>query len=627
MCGIAGFYSRDCDKTRIHDLVTDISNNLHHRGPDSWRWEIVGSYVIVHTRLVIRGDGEGNQPITTPTGRYVLTYNGEIYNLRELVDCLRSKDVEVPYPESDTHVLSLWIDKFGLKRISPIQGTFAFAVIDKVTDKIYLVRDRLGIKPLFFTSVQHEGMPRFIFASELGTIAKLLPSSIGISSQFISEYMWFGSGCSQQTIFEGVQSVAPGTLVEISDTSICASKWFDLLEEYQHAIDKKTDVDILIRNAVNRQTISDHPVGVFLSGGVDSSLIAGLLSKENVHKITSYTAVFDSGSTDESEVALHTAAEVGLKHKCMPVEVENVEDLLRRLVKSYGEPFGDPASLPLLAMCDQLSKENVKVVLQGDGGDELFSGYWRYQFLASKVDAVLRYVPIVILDLIPDKLLKHRLLRVLNICKQPFALKSALLLTEETMQNDPLNLFDDARQTFIEENTDPFDVYKRSVDDFSSVKNPVDRQMLIDLSIQLPTQFLTKVDRASMAAGVEARVPLLDELVIKASFSISQKLKTNWLIGKVILRKILDKVLPDNIVKYRKVGFSTPYYEWLSTDLYDRANEIVLADDFIEYFCFSRDALNELFSLERCEKDNRMFMRWKLFVLAIWFDEFMRKEN
>jgi asparagine synthase (glutamine-hydrolysing) len=625
MCGVAGFSTKNLNESEIQELVKVFGSELSHRGSDSSGSHISKKYALVHNRLSIRGNAEASQPIQTKSGRYHITYNGEIYNLDYLVRELELIGANVEYPLSDTYVLSLWVNYFGVKRFSAIEGTFAFAILDHQQNILHLCRDRLGVKPLFYCKSSSSNQYSFAFASELGTLVRSLRKDFQVSLQFLSEYMWFGSGCGENTIYEDIFSVQPGTTLSISGDDIKISKWFDLNQFY---IDNKScvyNLDERLKSAVNRQTVSDRPVGLFLSGGVDSSLIASLFNQQAKNNIFAFTAIFDSGDTNESEIASDTANRLGLGHDKISVSVNAVELTMRRLLHSYGEPFGDPAGIPLLKMCDELKKKDIKVVIQGDGGDELFSGYLRYQFLYSKAYLILKMMPWRLVKLMSFESVRSRIRRLWELSQEPFPIMSALLLTEETKGSDPFELFEKNMRNNLYEKTDPFLEYKLKEKELSYISSKTDRQMLIDLQIQLRTQFLPKVDRASMAAGIEARVPLLDELVLGASFSLKQSNKTNWLFGKVVLRKLLDKMLPKNTLNRKKKGFSTPYGQWLSNDLYDRCRELILQDDFIGYFNFSKVSLSTLLDIPKNKLDHRMFMRWKLFVLALWYDEFLRR--
>ena len=264
-----------------------------------------------------------------------------------------------------------------------------------------------------------------------------------------------------------------------------------------------------------------------MSSGVDSTLIASLLNKENRQKINTITAVFDSGKNNESKIAKYHSKKLGIKHNSLNINSLSVERSIRRLLHSYGEPFGDPASIPLMNMCDYLNRKKINVVLQGDGGDELFAGYKRYQFLYSKCYLLLKIFNLPFLRIVFNKF-SPRLKRVVSLSKEPFDEMSALLLTEETKENNPFDLLNLERKKFYKTQTDPFKEYKIKNHDLKFISSKIDRQMLIDLQIQLPTQFLPKVDLASMAAGVEARVPLLDEEVLRASFYLKTSKKTSF---------------------------------------------------------------------------------------------------
>ena len=623
MCGIGGFVTEGLSTEDVDAYSRSLISTLSHRGPDSQTVRKHDGFSLIHTRLAIRGGSEANQPIETDCGRYLIVYNGEIYNIPFMVSALTEKGIFVEFDGSDTYVLKLWIGCFGLTRVADIEGTFAFAVVDKNSNSLSLIRDRLGVKPLYYTDSPVDSDLVFGFSSELGSLVRAFGIRSDIDNQFLSEYLWFGSGCGNNTIYKDVKSVPPGSIVTFDSKGVSIYRWFDLYSYYiKWRNSTISSLDNAVDAAVKRQTVSDIPIGLFLSSGVDSTILAAIMKKVISKDFIAYTANFNTGPITETNIASQTALSLGINHREFEVETGDVEESILKLLDSYGEPFGDAASIPLLQMCSKLSESGIRVVLQGDGGDELFAGYNRYKFLSVPMLNIIGTLPKCSFKFLPTFSYLSRLRRWYDILVAKSADSAALMLTEETREDSPFDLLVEPKRALFDTLFDPFKVYKEYDAMLRNVDSRVDRQILIDLQVQLPTQFLPKVDRASMCAGVEARVPLLDELLLQASFGIRAKHKVSVFDTKIVLKKLLKKLVPSYRIKKRKFGFSTPYHIWLANDLYEKSRVGVFNPEFISFVGFDVDKIVSLFDIPKGKIDDKMYLRWKIYVLSLWFKKY-----
>jgi asparagine synthase (glutamine-hydrolysing) len=385
----------------------------------------------------------------------------------------------------------------------------------------------------------------------------------------------------------------------------------------------KDDATDMVKQAldasVKRQLVADVPIGIFLSGGVDSSAIAASAKQSSLNDINSYSASFDfDKGIDESEKALLVATHLGLNHHQLKISGSNISEVMLLLAKAHDEPFADAANIPLYLMCKELDPA-VKVVLQGDGGDELFAGYRRYQILNNA--KYFKFLP-PYLSSIFRKAGKqgYRASRMYDAITNPDpAMRMGMLLTLETLHNNPNTLLTEDKRHELDSSTDPFLAYRHAADRFK-VKDPVQQMLLTDLTVQLPSQFLTKVDRATMAAGIEARVPLLDENLLKISVGMPTKWKVDRNQNKIILRNSQRGRLPSSILDGPKTGFGVPYEFWLRTSLYKFAQDRLLNTQFTEYFSLNKSLVEKKLQEHRSGKFEHGFLLWKLLQLSLWME-------
>lgn len=626
MCGLCGIHVGGPVGTagtlEAQARVRRMTAALASRGPDGAGLVAMDSIVLGHRRLsILELSDAGAQPMQVATEGPVVTYNGEIYNHHELRGRL-NYDVTVKWRgHSDTEVVLHAYRTWGLRGLKQLEGIFALALWDPAAKRLILMRDRLGIKPLYWG---HSTLG-LAFGSEIKAVLAAGGIDTAMDDQAFREYLWFGNTHEDRTFYRGVRQLPPGHWLIAEGGKTRVEPWFRIeewLEEpptahrFEHAVPLVRDA---IDAAVKRQLMADVPIGVFLSGGIDSSAIAAAARAADA-KPCAFTATFDfEGGTNELVSAKHVAEWLHLKHKALKIEGTGLWDTIERLAAAHDEPFADAANIPLYLMARALG-DDVKVVLQGDGGDEMFAGYRRYVVLRNA-----RWW-----GLCPASLATiarglgsygRRLARMASSAgaAEP-GLRMGRLLTVNTPDHPPESLLLDDRRRALEQTTDPFLAYRRAASRFA-LHDPVQQMLLTDLTVQLPSQFLPKVDRATMAAGVEARVPLLDDRVVQLVVGMPSHWKVRGLERKALLRAALRGRLPKRIIDGRKTGFGVPYEHWLKTSLLEGARERLLDNGFLTHFGLRSTSVGSELELHRRTSSGRGFLLWSLLQASVWFHQ------
>jgi asparagine synthase (glutamine-hydrolysing) len=600
-----------------------MTQTIAHRGPDGEGSFVGDGIALGHRRLsIIDLSDAGAQPMIF--GPATIVYNGEAYNFRQLRTELEGLG-HAFRGHSDTEVLLHSYAEWGLAGLERVEGIFAFALWDSARRRLILMRDRLGIKPLFYS---WQG-GRLVFGSEIKAVLEGGNIDRSVDDQALTEFLWYGNSFEDRTIYRGVRALPPGRRLIAEDGRVRLEPWWNVEAWLRGPVthtdgrDAAAAVREAVDGAVARQLVSDVPVGLFLSGGVDSSSIAASAALASGRRLASFSVAFDyDRGVDELPKARRVAGLLGLDHHELRIRGDALEDVVSELVGVHDEPFADAANIPLYLLSREL-KGTIKVVLQGDGGDEMFAGYRRYAILRS---AELwrrwpRGVSAVLHALFGAK--GARLARIGDAAGNPDpALRMGLLLTVETLRDPPTAMFTDAARSRLEADTDPFGAYRRCATRFAGF-DPVQQMLLTDISLQLPSQFLTKVDRATMAHGIEARVPLLDEGVASLAVGLPAALKVRGSQKKIVLRDAMRGRLPADILDGPKTGFGVPYEEWLRGALFGYARAAVLDRRFIERFGLDRASLDTAFAEHRARRRDRGFLLWKMLQLALWSGRYL----
>lgn len=623
MCGIVGLASlSSATLTDKNSLFKRALDSIHHRGPDCNGEYRTDSVWLGHTRLSILDLSDaGNQPMKSSNERYVLSYNGEVYNFRELA---REEGFDELQSCSDTEVVLRLFSRYGIKSLSRLNGMFAFAILDTQEQNLWLVRDRLGIKPLYIC----ERNETLAFASELSAINVQSDGPGKFDLTGLHEWLYYGNALGGKTLYRDIRQVRPGHYLEVdlSSGKITDHAYWSLRKQSQNktAIGSSRQKIIsrtgqLLETAVRRQLVSDVPVGLFLSGGIDSSAIAAFASRHYEGRLATYSVGFDfAPDAGELPRAKRVAQLYGTEHHELQISGRDVGELVEKLVAHHGMPFSDAANIPLYLMASQISS-HTKVVLQGDGGDELFGGYRRYA--TTKFHTVLRPLARLIKPLhgmTARSATHYRVQRYLKIfAAEDMGTIMALMLTPEMRDGNALGIFDSDLAKRIDEASDPFAHYRETQSLFQDLD--ISNQMsMIDLAVILPDTFLEKVDRSTMAASLEVRVPFLDNDLVDYVIGLSGRQKISYGRKKWLLKEALKGVVPDEVLFGQKRGLSVPYGYWLQTSL-----KTMFFDHLQQFNRMYPKVLNvehvqRLFDRTKSGRENHAALLWKTLNFVIW---------
>lgn len=588
MCGISGAIAPQGTYEDAIDSVRAMMHALVHRGPDGqglWRDPDL-PVVFGHNRLaIIDCSSAGAQPMLSASERYVLNFNGEIYNFRDLRRALdAASGGSIAWRgHCDTEVLVEAIDAWGVeKAIARSEGMFALAVWDRRDRTLWLVRDRIGEKPLYFGQIGKT----FAFASEIGGLHAAFGSQLGIDYAVLPKYLRGGHIPAPHSLYRGIQKVRPGHLVRMpfrarSPTIPAQVRYWSLRQVIPEKRSPSRDnrggdvagVENVLREAVAERMMGDVPVGAFLSGGVDSSLVVAMMAERSPTPVQTFTIAFEDARYDESQYAEAVVAQLtNLVHTPLTVTAKDYLALIPKLVATFGEPFADASLIPTYLLA-RLARGSVKVALSGEGADELFGGYDKY-FDAKRIWRVLSRIPVpvrrVVAQLLTmpsvdtwDRLLKyssgepHELRRING--DRIHKLASTLSVADRLQFYSILSGSWRPVRDVVREDDEAIAADAGDLDGLDFVEE----MMAIDLASSLPEGILMKIDRATMAVGLEARAPFLGERVVAQAWRLPIELKVNAHRGKLVLREILARYLRPETCNRQKMGFSTPLEPWL----------------------------------------------------------------
>jgi asparagine synthase (glutamine-hydrolysing) len=587
MCGLTGLWSPHLPEQL--DIGKKMAEVLHHRGPDDtgvWCDELNG-LALAHKRLSILDlSMAGHQPMHSPCQRYTVVFNGEIYNHWQLRKELDSASHDIKWRgSSDTETLIAAIAKWGLKKtLQKLNGMFAFAVWDKANRELSLARDRVGEKPLYYG---HSGKS-FLFGSELKALRQHPDWNGEIDRNVLALYLRHNYVPAPWSIYTGIFKLPPAHYVTVSESGqhISEVKPYWKLPEFEKMTGSKEQLadqlDTLIGDAVEMRMLSDVPLGAFLSGGIDSSMVVAQMQARSSQPIKTFSIGFCEDEFNEAVYAEKIARHLGTDHHELYVNSEQALEVIPQLSAIYDEPFSDSSQIPTF-LVSKLAKQHVSVSLSGDGGDELFYGYSRYQ-LATNIWGKIQCFPRPIrkgianlcMSASRDVLIKlNRKIRSGYINKWADRLpKIADLIkheTEESFYRHLVSHWKDPDKVVLNAN-EADSVFAR----FNSPGESFQQKMMhLDMLSYLPDDILTKVDRASMATSLEARVPLLDHRLIEFAWQLPMQYKLNGHQGKYIFREVLKRYIPEQLINRPKMGFGVPIEHWLKGPLRDWGESLI----------------------------------------------------
>lgn len=642
MCGFVGVLS----STFLNEsTLCKMTRTLEHRGPDEstlWQDSLSG-ISLGHQRLsILELSNAGSQPMFSANGRFALVYNGEIYNHLSCRKVLAESGFAVYWKgSSDTETLIEMISALGLEgALKLTTGMFSFALWDKLEKKLFLARDRFGEKPLYY-GWQGDS---FLFGSELKAL-KIHPNFLNeIDSNALGLFLQYNYVPTPLSIYRGISKLTPGGILSVSldHKAVCISTYWSAIDtmlsgkknpfrgNVTEAIDETENV---LKRAVQIQLLADVPLGAFLSGGIDSSLIVSLMSAVSSTPVNTFTIGFDENGFNEAVYAKKIASHLGTNHTELYVNPKDCFDVIPLLGSMYDEPFADSSQIPTY-LVSKLAAGSVKVALSGDGGDELFGGYNRY-FFAEKLWTNLRFIPMPLrsgLYSTINKLNTHQwdilssLLHYILPKKYHYSNltdklnKASSLLAVES--------FDDVYFRLVKQWENPGEILNF---DYSPQKNKLigsdlfqdnmDKMMLNDLITYLPDDILCKVDRAGMAVSLESRIPFLDHNVYAFSSSLPLSCKTNKGTSKWILREILKKYIPENLINRPKMGFGIPLEVWLRGPLKEWADDLLEEKVIKESGLLNPKVVRQKWEEHISGKRNWHYQLWSILMFQAWYKE------
>lgn len=571
MCGIAGFCNYTGD---WGTLIKKMNKRMAHRGPDaSGLWASEDERVVFgHQRLsIVDLSANGAQPMISHSGRYVIAFNGEIYNYKKLADrLLAEKKVTDFRGTSDTEVLLEALEAYGIEEtLTMCKGMFAIALYDKKERSLFLARDRVGEKPLYYGFVNDGSTQNlFAFASEIGPLTELDNFQNPINTAVLDLYFTHGYIPAPYSIYQDIFKLEQGTILEIKfpfgRKDISVSTYWSMKETAKKGQDHlfsgsreeaSQELERLLKESIREQMVADVPVGAFLSAGIDSSTVVALMQSQNHNKVKSFTIGMSEEDYNEAAAAKEIAKYLGTDHTELYITEQDAVGVIPGLSSMFGEPFADSSQIPTY-LVSRMTREHVTVSLSGDGGDELFCGYTSYESV-SRIWNKMKKIPWFIRKPCSSIVLHSPLV------KNPiYRTKGTLLgargpgeLYETSYETDPLT----RKISRYHENC-PYPYSELEPGYLSEVNHNV---MLMDMLMYHPDDILVKVDRAAMAVSLETRVPMLDKDVVEFAWSLPVEYLRQGKTGKLVLRDVLYRYVPKEMMERPKKGFSIPIDKWL----------------------------------------------------------------
>lgn len=616
MCGIAGIVSNNGRPVAIEEL-RDMCAALVHRGPDDEGYALGTGAGLGMRRLAIIDLHTGHQPIPNEDGTVWVVLNGEIYNFQQL-----RRDLEALghsfRTASDTETIVHLYEDYGPRCVDHLRGMFAFAVWDERRRCLLLARDRLGIKPLYYT----EAAGRVLFASEVKALLQIADVQRRLNWGAVGHLCAFMSTPPAESIVEGVRKLEPGHVLLIEPGKpLVPQRYWNVQFQPDEARSEDDWVESLreqLTESVMLHRVSDVPLGAFLSGGIDSSSVVATMARLTSSRVKTFSIGFSEVDYDESRYARLVAEHCGTEHHELILE-PNVLDILEDLAWFLDEPFGDPSAIPTY-MVSKLAAEQVTVVLSGDGGDELFGGYDKYR--VEQRERRLRFLPPMVRQTLgriaarmPDGFRGRNLLRHLALPYPERYLDASTLFR----RGEQRRLFQREVWALVSEHDpwhDPSLVLSRTNGDWLS------ELQALDLKHYLPLDILTKVDRMSMAHSLESRVPLLDHKLVEFAATIPLRLRLNGNRTKVLFKRAMRGILPDAIIDRPKHGFAVPLGRWFRGQLSHVVRELLLSDRSVQRGIFDKAFIERL--IRRHEQGRPLDLQlWTLISFELWCRAFL----
>ncbi|MBN2280398.1 MAG: asparagine synthase (glutamine-hydrolyzing) [Candidatus Marinimicrobia bacterium] len=624
MCGIAGFISKKYNHKKKSEIIRNMCAKIQYRGPDSDGYFVMDTYALGMRRLRIIDVDSGDQPIFNEDGTLAIIFNGEIYNYRELREKLIARGHKFK-TQSDTEVILHQYEEDGAHCLDKLNGMFALAILDLNLDLVFVARDRFGIKPLYY--YYNDG--DFVFASELKSILQFPTVEKKLDLEALNYYLTMEYVPAPLTIFQNINKLEPAHYFEISENNLKKQQYYFL--NFQPKYSNKNidfyigELDWLIEKSVERRKISDVPIGSFLSGGIDSSLIAAYMNRHFDGKLNTFSIGFEEGSFDESDYARKVAKHLGTIHHEKIFTPEEMMKVLPDILENMDEPFADASILPTYLL-SKFTREKVTVALSGDGGDEVFAGYPTYlarkigDFLPSFFYYLLK--PAVSLLPVSDENISF------DFKAKRFV--AGLLYPNDVRHQIWLGSFDPRQKNRLfsnEINHILGDKIKNFplVQDYMKIcdtENNWERSLWLDMRFYLQDNMLVKVDRASMLNSLEVRVPFLDTEIVEFMARVPANLKYRKKTSKYLLKKLALKYLPEEIISRPKKGFGIPVAKWIKQELRKEFFHTFNKKKMLRQNIYNYEFVNQLLHQHLLGKRDNRKLLWTLYIFQKWFDKY-----
>ena len=627
MCGIAGAFNFSELSSGYRRTVESMSDAIKHRGPDDSGLYISKNCILAHRRLsIIDLSSDGKQPFESSDGRYQMVFNGEIYNYLELKTDLEKKGITFK-TKTDTEVIVKLYERYGVECLQHLQGMFAFALWDENIKQLFVARDRLGIKPLFI----HTNHSQFCFASEIKSLLTLDKVSRDIDWTAIDAFFAYGYIPAPHTAYKSIQKLLPGHYMTISNGKVSLHQYWDLYFDDKFSCSEEDICEgflDLLQHSVSDRMMSEVPLGCFLSGGVDSSLIVALMCTDNADAVNTFSMGY-SGTIGNFMDERKYATEVSNRYKTTHYEFEatpDINEILDLTVSAFDEPFADDSIIPTFQICRH-AKEKATVILSGLGGDENFSGYERH----------LGFRLSLLCDRLPTSWLENFFVPLIGSLKEQNGGHykiNHLKRFVNALSLEPSHRYQRyICPTTIQQRTA---MYSKSVAkqiDFEKVQamghkyydqnnasDPMDKMFFQDIKMYLPDDILAISDRVGMAHSLELRVPFVDHRVIEYCAKIPANLKIRGVEKKHLLKKVSKKYIPKSVISHRKQGFSSPMASWLRHDLKEYTAQILCSKHLDRQGIFNSAYVSSILSdhyERRSLNDKKIF---NLLMAQRWLD-------
>lgn len=628
MCGIAGIYNTGMSPHELGESIRRMADSLEHRGPDDSGYFVEDGVALGHRRLSIIDLSTGHQPMFNEDGTICIVYNGEIFNYREIKNELVSRG-HVFSTNSDTETVLHSYEEWGEASLEKLRGMFAFCIWDKKNKKLILARDRFGIKPLFYSL--YNGT--FAFASEIKAILSDTNFNREIDQEALAGYFNFSYIPAPLTIFRRIRKLPPGHFLVLSNGYLDIREYWDLHFEPDY---KKKEEDFvaesmeLLKESVKMRLVSDVPVGAFLSGGIDSSMVVALMSSD-IKNVNSFTIGFGGkkkGFEDERKYARLVSKRYGTSHTEYEVQ-PRLEGLIDSLVKAFDEPFADDSTIPSYYI-SELARKNVKVALSGLGGDEAFCGYERYlgfhlSRLYNRVPRVLRENVIRrVVENMPEEA-GNRVSRLKRFVRSssPADSERYLGFISKLSPRYGGGLF--TNEKFMKSAEATRSIFLGHFNS-KSAGDPLNKVFYCDIKTYLPDDILACTDRLSMLHSLEVRVPFLDHKLMEYCATIPPELKLKRFQKKYLLRKGAQDLLPQEVLNHKKQGFVGPLSSWLKADLREYTERALSEPVLRRQGIFNPETVKRVLEEHYAGRENNETLIWMLLVFQVWFDSYISRE-